>query len=72
MWTAWGGLPVRTCSPVQSGPSDRSSIVGAHRRISRRRSVKYRQSAGEEIRTFFLALVASEMGKAGERVLFAR
>lgn len=60
-----GGLPIRTCTPVQSEPSDKSSIVDAHRRISRRRSVNCYRGAGEVIKTFFLVLDAK---KGGTRV----
>jgi len=69
VWTVWGGLPIRTCTQVQSEPSGRSSIVGAHHRISRRRSVSCYQSAGEGIKAFFLALDASERLKVGEQGL---
>ena len=64
-----GGLPVRTCTPLYSEPSDRSSTAGAHHRISRQGSVSCCRGAGEMIKTFFLVLDARERRSAGKQRL---
>ena len=65
-----GGLPIRTCTPVQSEPSDKSSIVDAHRRISRRRSVNCYRGAGEVIhKNLLLGPGCQERRNAGKQRL---
>jgi hypothetical protein len=63
MWVEEGDLSIRICTPVLSEPFYRSCIVGAHRHISRRRSVSCCFECGRTCNTFFLVLNASARRK---------
>jgi hypothetical protein len=72
MWVEEGDLSIRICTPVLSEPFYRSCIVGAHRHISRRRSVSCCFECGRRCNTFFLVLNASASGKGVNKGLSER